>query len=469
VFHTGSTLGREARWNGELIKIGILYYVYLIIHILLRKMLMSMRTSYRERNYEYGEAMLKLRTAIGLTQGGLGKLLGVSWRAVAGWEAGSSYPKTERLKALIELAIQHQAFSTGSEAEEIRRLWKVAHQKVLLDEDWLCALLEHSRSPQDKEAVGIVPCTDPVPCATGLPSGYSADPEPCADAVRDSDPASCASSQPPLTPVPSVEETMSSAVHGAGSEPGTASEPSAIPTIGARLHDKTRGRRKRLVAIVITLVLLTIIGSVGMFFFLVRNKTATDPTYPRYLPGNGTLVFFDPLSQEDGNRWSSYSTSSTGGACQFTGGAYHVSQQKGYFAWCGTQGTFSNFAFEVQLTITQGDCGGMLFWGDDDGHYYDLQVCENGTCQVFRYLDNTGLNVHTLFSSRSSAIHTGQGHQNKIAMVSNGSIMTFYVNEQQINQVQDSSYTSGKIALIADPQFGHATDVAYSNARLWRL
>lgn len=108
-----------------------------------------MKTPYRERDYEYGEYMLKVRKSIGLTQGGLGKLVGVSWRSVAEWEAGCSYPKTERLKALIELAVQHQAFSAGSEAKEIRQFWKLAHQKVLLDEGWLCALLSQRNFPQD--------------------------------------------------------------------------------------------------------------------------------------------------------------------------------------------------------------------------------------------------------------------------------------------------------------------------------
>jgi hypothetical protein len=63
------------------------------------------------------------------------------------------------------------------------------------------------------------------------------------------------------------------------------------------------------------------------------------------------------------------------------------------------------------------------------------------------------------------------GHENKIAVVASGSTMTFYVNEQQIDQEQDSSYTSGKIALIANPYRpdGHVTDVVYSNARLWTL
>src|SRR5947209_11305770 len=82
-----------------------------------------------------------LRTTIGLSQAGMGELLGVSRRAVAEWEAGSSYPKAERLKQLIALGMQQQAFPAGREEEEIRALWKAAHQKVLLDDAWLHDLL----------------------------------------------------------------------------------------------------------------------------------------------------------------------------------------------------------------------------------------------------------------------------------------------------------------------------------------
>ena len=82
-----------------------------------------------------------MRTTIGLTQAGLGERLGVSRRAVAEWEGGLSYPKAERLKQLIALGVQQQAFAAGREEEEIRALWKAAHQKVLLDETWLHDLL----------------------------------------------------------------------------------------------------------------------------------------------------------------------------------------------------------------------------------------------------------------------------------------------------------------------------------------
>jgi WD40 repeat protein/transcriptional regulator with XRE-family HTH domain len=103
---------------------------------------MSMKGSlYRERDYAFGQAILSLRMSIGLTQAGLAKHLGVSRKAVGEWEAGLTYPKTERLKALIALATQQQAFPGGREEEAIRAFWRAAHQKELLDEAWLGTLL----------------------------------------------------------------------------------------------------------------------------------------------------------------------------------------------------------------------------------------------------------------------------------------------------------------------------------------
>src|SRR5438876_6026588 len=99
------------------------------------------RFSYGERDYAFGQAMLTLRTTIGLTQAGLADLLGISRRAVGEWEAGSSYPKAHHLQHVITLAVRASAFAAGREEEEIRAFWKAAHQKVLLDESWLSALL----------------------------------------------------------------------------------------------------------------------------------------------------------------------------------------------------------------------------------------------------------------------------------------------------------------------------------------
>jgi transcriptional regulator with XRE-family HTH domain len=102
---------------------------------------------YRERDYAFGQVMLTLRTAIGLTQAELADFLGISRRAVGEWEAGNSYPKGEHLKRFIALALKKQAFPVGHEAEQVRSLWQAAHQKVLLDEQWLAALLNPTPLP----------------------------------------------------------------------------------------------------------------------------------------------------------------------------------------------------------------------------------------------------------------------------------------------------------------------------------
>jgi transcriptional regulator with XRE-family HTH domain len=68
------------------------------------------RYSCSERDYRFGQAMLSLRTNIGLAQAGLAKLLGVSRRAVVEWEAGSTYPTAGHLQHFLELC----AFRGGS-------------------------------------------------------------------------------------------------------------------------------------------------------------------------------------------------------------------------------------------------------------------------------------------------------------------------------------------------------------------
>jgi WD40 repeat protein/transcriptional regulator with XRE-family HTH domain len=114
------------------------------------------RYAYRERDYAFGQAMLTLRTAIGLTQAGLAEFLGVSRKAVGEWEAGGSYPRAEHLKALLTLAVQQGSLPAGREEEEIRAFWKAAHQKVLLDESWLSMLLsQQSPSPVHMEPMQV--------------------------------------------------------------------------------------------------------------------------------------------------------------------------------------------------------------------------------------------------------------------------------------------------------------------------
>lgn len=107
---------------------------------------MSPSHQYRERDYDFANTFISLRTTIGLTQQGLAKLLGVSSRAVENWEQGLTSPRAEHVKAFLALCMQSSAFAAGREEEQIRALWRTAGLKVLLDEHWLSELLKASSS-----------------------------------------------------------------------------------------------------------------------------------------------------------------------------------------------------------------------------------------------------------------------------------------------------------------------------------
>src|SRR3984893_7986938 len=129
------------------------------------------RSSYRERNYAFGQVMLTLRTRLELTQTELADMLGVTRRAVIDWEGGLTYPTADHLKQFVVLAIERQVWPFGREAEEVRALWQAARQKVLLDEAWLGELLSHLQAPpasqSSEETSGAAPA--PSPPAGGWP------------------------------------------------------------------------------------------------------------------------------------------------------------------------------------------------------------------------------------------------------------------------------------------------------------
>src|SRR5579864_2912170 len=128
-------------------------------------------SSYRERDYAFGQLMLTLRTKLELTQTELAEVLGVGRRTVIDWEGGLTYPTTDHLKQFVVLAIQRQAFHAGREAEEIRALWQASHQKVLFDEMWLGRLLPDAGSAPASKQVEEIAVTAPPPDALASLSG----------------------------------------------------------------------------------------------------------------------------------------------------------------------------------------------------------------------------------------------------------------------------------------------------------
>jgi CHAT domain-containing protein len=198
----------------------------------------------------------------------------------------------------------------------------------------------------------------------------------------------------------------------------------------------------------------------------IANATAATAIDP-YSPTYGKLPLNDSLSKP--YKWDAYPTDSAGFTCQFSNGAYHVSESKPpHSPFCSeTQTQFSNFAFEVQMTIIHGDCGGMVFRYDGTNlKYYYFEVCASGNYNLGVQFDNTHYKV--LAYKSSPAITTGLNQLNTIAVVANGSTLDLYVNHQKIDSVSDSTYSEGYLGLEVDAT-ANPTEVAFTNAKVWTL
>lgn len=188
---------------------------------------------------------------------------------------------------------------------------------------------------------------------------------------------------------------------------------------------------------------------------------------------SGAPALNDPLSDNSrGNGWSE-GASTGGGGCQFTGGAYHATiPNNSFFESCdATAVSFTNFAYSVQMKIVKGDCGGVLFREADlnNGKFYYWRVCQDGTYSLLLYINNTGGTAKTLLGSTLTSFNTGLNSSNLLTVIAKGQSIYLYVNKQEVDSVNDGSYSQGQLGVTADSLGSSPTDVAYTNAEVWRL
>jgi len=193
----------------------------------------------------------------------------------------------------------------------------------------------------------------------------------------------------------------------------------------------------------------------------IANATATAVANP-YGSGSGTLALVDEMKDNSGNhQWLEDQN------CSFANQIYQVNLPTTItFRECFANGTnFTDFTYEVNMTILNGDCGGMSFRGDSaSDKAYIYAVCGDGSYALYLY---DGSKAKTVVNASSSSAIKTSNQINKLAVVVNGSSIQLYVNNTSLQTVQDSTYTSGNIGVIAiDNQ--NVTKVQYTAARVWQ-
>lgn len=223
----------------------------------------------------------------------------------------------------------------------------------------------------------------------------------------------------------------------------------------------------RKAAFLATPILILILVSVGIFSLIQSNASVPIP----YPPNSGTLALNDLLHNNSGGYGWPESTNSNGGTCQFAQGTYHVSVTKeGAFHYCIAGATgFSNFVYEVRMTIINGDEGGIIFRANGiNSKFYYFRIGRDGSYGLYLYIDDAGTHAQTLVSGMAPAVRTGLNIANLLAVEAHNGNLDLYVNKQHIASVSNNTYDSGQVGVAA--AYGtEPTEVAFSNARVWSI
>jgi hypothetical protein len=192
-----------------------------------------------------------------------------------------------------------------------------------------------------------------------------------------------------------------------------------------------------------------------------------------YPPHNQSPVLNDPLQDNSkGNNWEV--DDPRNGHCKFINRTYDIITNQS--EWCLAMSTdFTNFIYEIQMTIVKGDEGGIVFRIDPTNEYedrYEFFINRDGSYRFLAYTPSPSTSsyyIAVLALGSSSAIHRGLNQTNLVAAVVHDKIIELYVNHQRIAVVSSSTYSHGRIGVIVTGSKSNQIEVIFQNAKVWKL
>jgi len=252
---------------------------------------------------------------------------------------------------------------------------------------------------------------------------------------------------------------------------------------------KARGRVRSLIGLLLVVI---VAGSVIGFFKIVQARqnhsdsikattapavaivptlataASLDALQNPYPPYKGLLVLDDAMSDNSkGFRWGEDTDE---GTCRFRNGAYYIdTATSDYVEYCtGAATHFSNYVFQVQMTILKGDRGGLSFLVNSaQKTVYYFGIGQDGSYVLDFFRGEDGTNI--LKGNASSLIHLGLNQPNVLGVSVMGSHVDLYVNMQLLLHVNIAGYFAGSSIGMAAQDKISPTEVVFHNAKVWSL
>lgn len=191
----------------------------------------------------------------------------------------------------------------------------------------------------------------------------------------------------------------------------------------------------------------------------------------------GTPTYEDALNDATSTKTQAAAWDGIDGSndhCKFQSDGYHVTEGSSLRGCRESAYNYKNGTISVDVVMVSGHSGGLFFRVNPGllGAYsgYLFEIDSNGQYRI-RASDNFNLNTNTQTLqdwTASPALKTGYNVKNTLQVIMNGSTLLFYANGVFLTKVQDSTYTSGNIALGAFASGGN-TEVVYSNIKVYPL
>jgi len=259
------------------------------------------------------------------------------------------------------------------------------------------------------------------------------------------------------------------------------------------IDQRTDGRLPRLIGIVLILLAVVLVSG-AVAYYLISSPSSTAPTVQSTQPAKtatalsptdlyttvtGKAPFInDPLDGKQSANWGTYTRNQNGYA--FRENALH-----GFMAAVDPlentnapltalvecpfrNATFGNFALQVHVAILQDDqtFEGMFFRADQQmkrmyRFYVDFYGNYNFTTE------QGGEPVGTNSSVFMPDLQAQKSFM--LTVIAQDTSFYLYINRKYVDKVIDTSYSVGEFGFFVTRGDGAATDVAFSQAEVWKL
>jgi hypothetical protein len=170
------------------------------------------------------------------------------------------------------------------------------------------------------------------------------------------------------------------------------------------------------------------------------------------------------LSQQDDANWDQ------GNQCSFAANAYVVTAlpgaNSGVTVCLEQKYTFSDFAFQAQMTIHSGsnnaDGGGLAFRGTNAtiDSIYRLRIGLDGSYDIFR-----GNMIGPAGSAVSSLV---LNQKILLTVIAQGNLIFLYVNNQFVATSYSTFSNQGQLGFLAFAK-NQQVDVTFTDVKIWKL